>query len=217
MRRNVRFIKISDEVKCDLQWWNKFCVFFNGTAKIVVKDYPYPMVSDSSLRGFAAYLGPDWLAGTWKDDDFINLSSDCNHVVSKPIAEPVDITNINVLELWPIVLGLKRWASHLRDTSVHVFTDNTQVMFMLINGGSSNVTCNHWIREIFWLSAIYNIVLLPKYINTKSNLVADTLSRLPYGDVSSKLFEFLHGSDLCCLSLLFAAYSAQHGRAEQEG
>ena len=101
------------------------------------------------------------------------------------------------------MVGLKRWASGLKNKSLIVFTDNTQVMFMLLNGGSVNECCCNWIRDIFWLTAIYNIDLIPKYINTKSNLVAATLSRIVYPQTSKRVVEFLYGSNLCCLDLLF--------------
>ena len=145
-----------------------------------------PIVSDSSLKGFGVYMGTDWCAGPWDDVDYILLSSPCNHVVSRPLCESFDSGNINVLEFWPILVGVKRWAHLLRDRKTVVYTDNTQVMYMLLNGRSSNVTCMQWIRELFWICAIYNIELEPKYIDTKSNIVADTLSRIPYGSISSK-------------------------------
>ena len=59
----------------------------------------------------------------------------------RPIAEIFDPSNINVMELWPIVVGLKRWANVLKNQSVMVFTDNTQVMYMLLNGRSINRIC----------------------------------------------------------------------------
>ena len=37
-----------------------------------------------------------------------------------------------------------------------------------------------WLRELFWVCKIYTIRLVPHYINTKNNLVADTLSRILY-------------------------------------
>ena len=95
------------------------------------------------------YMGADWAAGIWSDDYSINVVSDCNHVVGRPFCEPFNSGNINVLELWPILVGLKRWASTLKNRSLMVFTDNTQVMFMLINGCSSNLTCMNWVREFF--------------------------------------------------------------------
>ena len=51
---------------------------------------------------------------------------------------------------------------------------------MVRKGTSSNKTCMQWLREIFWICKIYQIRLVPYYINTKNNLVADTLSRLFY-------------------------------------
>ena len=204
--KNKRYIKLSAEVIADFNWWIRLFPFFNGTVKMFSPEFELPMVSDSSLKGFAVYLGQDWVAGTWDDGDHIPLFTNCQHVGYKPVWDSFDRKNINELELWPIVVGLKRWVKFFRDKLLHVFTDNTQVMFMLINGNSSNPTCSNWLREIFWLCAIYNVTLCPKYISTKSNLVADTLSRLPYFKDVSKLSELLSGSELCCLFELFVAY-----------
>ena len=215
VNRNLRYIQLGDDVKKDLRWWKRFCVFFNGSRKIVKENYQYPMVSDSSLKGFAVYLGSDWAAGVWHDEDYLKLRSDCNHIVSKPLLEDFETDNINVLELWPIVVGLKRWAHLFKDMSILVFTDNTQVMFMLINGSSVNETCCKWIREIFWITAIYNIEIIPKYINTRANLVADTLSRLPYPETAKNVISYLANSQLCCLDSLFQICSDQLGGCEK--
>ena len=76
------------------------------------------MVSDSSLKGFAVYMDSDWVAGVWDDNDYINVVSPCFHVASRPLLETFDKDNINVLELWPIVVGLKRWAYMLKNKSL---------------------------------------------------------------------------------------------------
>ena len=217
VRSNKRYINLNDEVISDFNWWFKLLPFFNGTVKMFNEEFALPMVSDSSLRGFAVYLGSDWVAGTWEDKFHIPLVSECSHIGFRPVWDFFDKSNINELELWPIVVGLKRWVNLLSNRAIHVFTDNTQVMFMLINGCSSNSTCRNWLKELFWLCAIYNITLLPKYISTKSNLVADTLSRLPYFKDNTKLVEFLNGSDLCCLNQLFLAYSIEKGKLGEEG
>ena len=206
VRRNAKFIKVPDNVTDDLLWWKRLCRYFNGSSKICRESFPWPLVSDSSFKGFGAYLGEDWVAGVWHDEDCIALASTCNHVAFRPTYDLLSYDNINELELWPIVVGLKRWALLFKNCTVTVFTDNTQVMYMLLNGGSSNEVCKKWIKEIFWLCAIYNINLLPKYINTKANLVADTLSRLPYFDSYMKLEECLLGSNLCCLNDLFQIF-----------
>ena len=204
--KNLQFININDDVRSDLAWWRNLCTFFNGSSRIVKDQYYLPMVSDSSMKGFAVYLGHDWVAGTWSDDDCIPLISNCQHISFRPVSDSFDSSNINELELWPVVVGLKRWKHVLRDKSLLLFTDNTQVMFMLRNSRSSNDTCRKWLKEIFWLCAIYNIDLTAQYINTKCNLVADTLSRLPYFKGINELYQCLYGSEMCCLNELFNIY-----------
>ena len=178
--KSLKYIKLSDEVRSDLNWWRVFCVSFNGISQINNVDYHQPMVSDSSLKGFGVYMGSDWVAGSWSEDTTLVLPTTCNHVGSSPVMERdfVNFKNINELELWPIVVGLKRWSHKLRNKTLTLFTDNTQVMYMLINGSSRNPVCMSWIREIYWICVFNNIELQPKYINTHNNLVADTLSRL---------------------------------------
>ena len=207
LNRNRKSIHIPSEARADIRWWYSFCELFNGVAKINKVLFQYPMVSDSSFKGFAVYLGQDWLAGVWGLDDKISLESECMHVICRPPVElQLTVPNINVYELWPIVMGLKRWAPILRNQSLLVYTDNTQVMYMLLNGKSSNRICMAWLREIFWICIIHNIEILPRYINTANNLVADTLSRIPYFKSKEEILCKIGGANLCCLDLLFVGY-----------
>ena len=215
VRSGKKFVKLPGDVKGDLVWWRQFCRIFNGKSKINNQLYEFPMVSDSSLKGYGVYLGYDWVAGVWDSRDSFPLTSPCGHVGPVPTQDMYDASNINVLELWPIVIGLKRWCVLLRNKSLLTFTDNTQVMYMLTNGRSTNSTCMSWIRELFWICVIYNIEIIPRYINTNCNLVADTLSRVPYFNSNNELVEKLNGSDLCCLSDLFASHRDRVKRPEE--
>ena len=76
------------------------------------------------------------------------------------------------------------------------YTDNTQVFHMIRKGVSSNTTCMEWLRELFWVCKIYKIRLVPHYINTKNNLVADTLSRILYIKSEAEIRKCLEGSNL---------------------
>ena len=206
IRSGKRYVKLPGDTKGDLVWWRQFCRVFNGKSKNNNELFEFPMVSDSSLKGYGVYLGFDWLAGTWNSSDQFPLDSPCNHVGPFPTLNECYLNNINVLELWPILLGIKRWGEKLRNKSVLTFTDNTQVMYMLTNGKSCNQTCMAWLRELFWLCVFYNIEIVPRYINTKCNLVADTLSRVVYISSNEDLMSKLSGSDLCCLKDLFASH-----------
>ena len=86
---------------------------------------------------------------------------------------------------------------------------------MLRKGTSTNSTCMEWLREIFWITKIFNIHIVAKYVNTKSNLVADTLSRLLYIRSENEARKCLEGSGLCCIeSILIFAEKDLSKRAE---
>ena len=146
----------------------------DGKKKIEYPENELPLVSDSSLKGFAIYKGEEWLTGDWENSLKLDNNS-CGHIISSPSCDSNDRTKINELALWPIISGLRVWYPDLKGKSVSIFTDNTQVYHMVRKGTSSNKTCMESLREIFWICKLYNIRLVPYYINTKNNLVADTL------------------------------------------
>ena len=77
-------------------------------------------------------------------------------------------------------------------------------MYMFRKGTSTNATCMEWLRELLLITNIFNMCLLAKYVNTKSNLVADTLSRIMYLKSEEEARKCLQGSMLCCIENLFA-------------
>lgn len=196
--KQLRRIKIGPAAREDLRWWSQFGNIFNGRAAIRNPVYPSPMFSDSSLRGFGVYLGSDWVAGKWPGVKGALIDSPCGHIGDPPTFDQVDFSNINVLELWPILVGLKRWFPILSHSTLLLYTDNTQVKHMLCKGVSSNKTCMAWLRELYWLCVIYDIQLDPMYVSTNDNVVADSLSRLMYA-TSDHLDEALLTSQLCCI------------------
>ena len=174
LKNDLKRVKLGKAAREDLDWWLKFCATLNGKRKIEYEEYPIPLISDPSLKGFAVYKGKEWLGGTWEGEKALGNSS-CGHITSPPGMDTYDRSNINELELWPILEGLRCWYPEFKGKSITIFTDNTQVMYMLRKGTSTNSTCMEWLREIFWITKIFNIRIVAKYVNTKSNLVADTL------------------------------------------
>ena len=83
----------------DLKWWCNFCESFNGKRKIEYQEYPHPIVSDSSMKGFSIYKNKDWVAGSWEGN--IDIDTECSHrpIVSPPKLDIYDPKNINELEL----------------------------------------------------------------------------------------------------------------------
>ena len=154
--------------------------------------------SDSSFKGFVAWLGLDWLCGFWEQDP-ASLPCDvaCGHFSEPPVCDKPS-RNINVMELWPVVASIKRWGPHFH------YTDNMQVLAMLTTGRSCNKMCMAWLREIFWLCFLWNLDIFPSYIKSAENKLADALSRLSYDCTPTKCW------DLLCdfLHVLFSPWQA---------
>ena len=194
-----KMVRLNSCFRADLQWWFKFAAAFNGKATMVKDRLCLQMTSDSSKKGFAVYLGDKWLAGTWDNSiKFQSQGSGCCHIAMAPAFDSYDPTNINELELWPVLRGLQEWGVYFKDMSVDVVTDNTQVFDMIRTGRSRNITCMTWLREIFWLCFLFNCDLKPVYIRSEDNFVADTLSRLGYDKYRRVLTGNWGKFDICC-------------------
>ena len=134
-------IFLTEETRKDLRWWKKFCSHFNCKS-LIQRDLTHvPMVSDASTKGFGAWAGKDYFYGVWNKDFF--QKEECSHRVLPPLLDRLDVHegNINVYELYPVMLGLKRWGHSYRNTKVHVVTDNMQVLAMINTGRSRNKMC----------------------------------------------------------------------------
>ena len=95
----LKRVKLGKAARKELDWWLEFCAISDGKRKIEHEDYPcIPLISDSSLKGFAMYKGSEWLAGTWEDEIVLESSSCCRHIVPPPGMDIFDKSNINELE-----------------------------------------------------------------------------------------------------------------------
>lgn len=152
------------------------------------------------------------MAGKWPDVEGSFEDSPCHHIAAPPSADPVDFSNINILELWPILVGLKRWYPLLSHSTIIIYTDSTLVKYMLRKGVSANKTCMSWLRELYWLCVIYDIHVETEYINTKDNVLADALSRMMYSSHDG-LDDNLTLSGLCCISEIRVVPGGPNGNA----
>ena len=112
------------------------------------------MTTDASTGGFGGWSEGDWFVGAWEGGPPVDFDLH-DHWILPPQELVGSQQNINVLELFAIVVGLRRWGQHLRDTQIQVVTDNTQAMYMVNTGRSSNKACMSLLREIFWLCYIF--------------------------------------------------------------
>ena len=116
MKNDLQRVKLGKAAREDLDWWLNFVLPLMGERKIEYEEYPISLISDSSLKGFAIYKGKEWLGGTW-EGGLAPENSSCGHIVSSPGMDTYDKSNINELELWPIVEGLRCWYPEFKGKS----------------------------------------------------------------------------------------------------
>ena len=202
VRRGGHKVRLNQEFRLDLQWWVEFSEKFNGRTKIIQSREPVLAVySDASQFGFGATHGEDWLAGCFKFSNEKEIQGWIGHHFEGSKDAGCKTDNINVLELWPILAGVRRWGRGWVDRRVVFVTDNTQVRAALNTGRSRNKTTMAWLRLIFWASVTYNFDIQAVYINTRDNVICDSLSRLDCFKSIARIRDADAAALMCCHSL----------------
>lgn len=172
--KGKRRVRLSENIRLDLQWWSKFLRVFNGCCPIDRNSTPnHEVFTDASDTGFGGWYNGDYFYGFWVD-----TPDRCKHFESPPKSQDIKGANINVKELWPVMVALKRWGSQWVRDHVLFRSDNTQVLCMLASGRSVNRQAMHMLRELFWHVALNHLTISALHIPTKENNFADLLSRL---------------------------------------
>ena len=197
-------IRLNEDFRLDLNWWLKFVEKFNGYTTIIgLGGAVISVYSDASRSGFGATCRHDWLAGTFGLDKQIAWSSWLGHHFSSASEPGCRTENINVLELWPILQAVRKWGSTWSNQRVIFVTDNTQVMAALNSGRSKNKFTMSWLRIIFWESINLNFEIQSVYINTKVNVVCDSLSRLDDYKNVARIRDVDVNKYMCCHAVFF--------------
>ena len=117
--------------------------------------------ADSCSLGMGVVCGQDWFYVDWAAD-----------------APDIHALHINHKETAAIVVAARRWAADWEGKHVTVFTDNQTAMHIINRGTSAQPRVMELIRELFWLSVLFNFTLSAVYIKGEHNIFADTVSRL---------------------------------------
>ena len=85
--------------------------------------------------------------------------------------------DINHLEMINIMVVLKIWGTSWSNQCVQIFCDNLPVVEIIRTGKARDQILAACARNIWLLSALYNIRLLVSHIIGQENTIADLLSR----------------------------------------
>ena len=168
-------IKLDKEFKLDCKVWLEFITDENLQSVVCrpmidltnsVSAEELKFYSDASAAktlGFGCSFGNSWIFGQW-EDGYIDKF--------KP--------SIEYLELYALVAGILTWQDdpRLNNCRVIVFCDNQAVVHMINNITSGCKNCMHLLRIMVLNGLRHNQRVFVKFVSTKNNFLADSLSRL---------------------------------------
>ena len=86
--------------------------------------------------------------------------------------------HINYKEVLAIIYAAKHWCKAWSNKHVTISSDNTTAVSIINKGTCKNPVIMSYLRELFWLSAVYNFRITAKFILGHENPVADAISRM---------------------------------------
>ena len=176
LKRPSHKVCITVSVREDIAWLATFCEQFNGVSYwLATKTLPdYAMASNASdIAGSAACAG-DFIYSNWKVD--------FPHLVD---------ASINVRELMAILLGVQRWRQLFSNSRVIVYTDNNVALAAVNRGTTRNMLAMRILRELYFI-----IHLTAHWVDSKSNALADAISRLHCSHFADKAWALLRECDM---------------------
>ena len=150
-------IILTNDFYRDLNWFNTFLVQFNGTTFFDYKKPDHTIYLDACLTGCGAAFA--------------------NMIYALPI--PLGYKNYTIvhLEILNIVVALKIWGDTWKDQVIDIKCDNMAVVEVLRSGRARDPILATCARNIWLLTAIFNIQLMVNHIPGVKNELADLLSR----------------------------------------
>ena len=139
VRRPSHKVKLTPAFQEDIAWWRDFIRLFNGTTACTS---PAPITTvhvDACNNGSGIAYGSDWQYTHWRCD--------------WPAAANL---HINYKEALSFLIAARRWAHVWSNHRVIIHTDSTTAMAIINKGTCRNKLVMAALRELFWLSAMFN-------------------------------------------------------------
>lgn len=166
--RQHHHIRVDNELRKDCQIWKTFLTEKDGKYNRPFEDYSLEVTAtelnyytDSSFLASAGYFDGRYFYQPWDEGMILRTEA-----------------NINLLELYSVVVSVHLWAKFLKGTRVIIYSDNLSTVQMVNSASSSCKRCMHLIRHLTHISLRFSTRIFLRHVLGKKNVLADLLSRL---------------------------------------
>ncbi|XP_040273667.1 uncharacterized protein LOC120989530 [Bufo bufo] len=162
------YLRIPAAVKADLAVWESFLLEYNGRSiwmGAAISSADLDLFSDASgWCGYAVYCRWQWSAEAWpvewKQADFLS--------------------NLVLLELFPIVLATELWGDWLRNRRVRFYCDNMGVVRAINSQTANSPPVLNLLRHLVLRGLRLNACFVSVHVPGVNNSLADSLSRFQW-------------------------------------
>ena len=178
---NVK-VKLSDEARKDLRWWDRFLDHFNGIQMIIDED-PFPLELDQLLdRPYDVYAGdatPMGGGGFYGKQYWSRL-------LPRDLQDPS--IPIHVKEFLVLIVSSRLWGEDWTGRAVTLFCDNIAVVDTINHKKPKDPALLSLLREFLFIAVEFKFIPVVRKIGTKENHLADHISRRFDVTSATKLF-----------------------------
>ena len=151
-------IRLSRSFHADIAWWLEYLPAWNGISVFYEDDWvsnvDMELYTDASDIAIAGYFDGAWFAA--------------------PVAKSY---SINIRELYAIVVAAATFGEQWKGKRLLFHCDNMCIVQVLCSGTCKSPEIMGLVRRLFFIAATFQFECKAVYINTKVNLIADSLSR----------------------------------------
>ena len=159
-------VRITAEVRLDLDMWKKFLEGWNGVSMFlddtITSSADLHLYTDSTDTHFGGIYGQRW----FQDKFPSNLTCEDEKM------------SMALLELYPIVVSCVLWGAEWKKLRILFHCDNMSTVNIINKGRSKVKVIMKLLRKLTWCSAVNNFFVRAEHVPGKYNDIADSLSRL---------------------------------------
>ena len=179
---DTKRVTLSNDSRKDILWWKTYLRSFNGVTAMVNDDDILQSLSELMSSPFNVYAGDAtlWGGGGWFKDEYWSREFP---VFLKPTEIPVHIK-----EFWTLIASCWLWGDQWSGQKVYLFCDNDSVIDTIVYQKPSAPDMLSLLHEYLYVVCLKKFFPVPRKIDTKSNFLADHISRRYDSESAQKVF-----------------------------
>ena len=175
-------VPLSVDSRKDVLWWSVYLRHFNGVTAIFNTDDTMMSLDELMFSSFKVFAGDAtlWGGGGWYGSEYWSMEFP-DFLKSPEIA-------VHIKEFWVLIASCRLWGDDWAGATIYLFCDNDAVVDCIIHQKPRDPDLLSLLREFLHLVCLKKFIPIARKIDTKSNFLADHISRCFDHDSAVKVF-----------------------------